>query len=81
MTMQWQFIPNDDDMSVDPEFRLLVNGADVGISIQDARGYGGAYCVNREVGEGEEFAIHHHGEFRTIKTARAVGERVFRTGE
>lgn len=75
----WTFCPAE-DTSVDSEHCLLVNGHDVGISVQDARGYGGGYIVHRYTGEGDEFASHYHGTFSTLRMAKAVGFRVFRTG-
>lgn len=76
--IQWKFCEAE-DCSVDSEYRLLVNDADVGISVQVCT-FGGGYGVNRYAGEGDEFCVYHHGQYQTLKMAKAVGQRVFRTG-
>jgi hypothetical protein len=77
--IEWRFVAAE-DCSVDSEYRLFVNGADVGISVQDATSYGGGYAVGREEGAGDDFGIRHFGAYRTLKMAKAVAQRVFRTG-
>lgn len=48
---QFDYIPNDDDPTVDPMWELKTNPD---VYIQDCRGYGGGYVVNKLIRENGE---------------------------